>query len=212
MHMSEEARFQHHYGFYILLILVGLAALIMIPLTIFIMYRYYKHKAQLTSKTAMFKLGLFYFFVTLLFCINYCGRLLNECFGRFEYDYIFVCSTAFFYGLHFILLIYLLYSRLYYVFHDTAYHLSHKTRHLFTILVSFTAIDMLSFICIVWITNDDHFMIFVCYLFGVISIIIITISITMLYIYKLFQVIRNNENSQNHTHSKLLQSITKYTR
>ncbi len=113
--MSEESRFHSHYGFYFLLTEVVLAALVMIPLTIIIIYHYYKHKAQLTSKTAMFKIALFYFFVTLLFCINYCCRLLNECFGRLKYEYIFVCTTVFFYGLHFILLIYLLYSRLYYV-------------------------------------------------------------------------------------------------
>eukprot|EP01084_Bolivina_argentea_P307974 532409_1 len=206
--MEGHARFYSHIGLYAVLSLVALAAFIMIPITVFIMYHYCKNKAHLTSGTAMFRTGFCYFLFTLIFCINYCGRLLNECFGQYQYDYLFACSTAFLYGTHFVLLIYLLFCRLYYVFKPSAHKLSKSTICIFMILCSIEVIDVISFITIVYLTNDDHIMIFITYSIGVINIIVITVFITTLYIYKLFQVIKDNPTTHN---EPLLNNITKYT-
>lgn len=206
-----EPRYDGHIGKIFLISLVFISALILIPMNLVIIYYYYKNKSNLSAKTANFKTGLCYFVITLLFYINFCFRLLNECYGDISYGYIFVCTTALFYGLHFMLLIYLLFCRIYYVFNNTQYKLSKLTLYTFVGLCIFCLSDVGAFTFVVFYTNDDsHILIFILYSIGVITIILITIWITLLYIYKLFRLIRNN-SSMTPQNDKLIANVTKYT-
>ena len=125
-----------------------------------------------------------------------------------QYDDILHVASSVIYGIHFILLIYLLFGRVWYIFRDTEYRLSLKTVYCFVTFCVFQLCSAGSFMFIVWMTNQHDSSIFIAYLFGSISMLIITIWITLLYIYKLFQVISHNADSKNDV---LLQSITKYT-
>eukprot|EP01084_Bolivina_argentea_P140646 247207_1 len=223
--MCDPARFKSStIAIGILCTLILVSMLIIIPFTLSIMYSYYKRQAHLTSRIAMFKTGFFYFITTILFCLNYCGMLFNDCFGCRNYDYIFVCTNAIFYGLHFVLLVYLLVTRIYFIFRDSAYRLSILTISVFIGLTVFVAFDMILYVLIIIITHDtnsvmttndkEHLLIFATYTIGIATIILLTICSTLLYIYKLFQIIyknRSNDSKIQLKNDKLVKSITKYT-
>ena len=94
-----QPRFEGHTGKIVLILLIAISLFMLIPINLVIIYQYCKNKSNLSAKAANFNAGLLYFIVTLLFYLNYCARLLNECYGVIDYGYIFVCTTAFFYGI-----------------------------------------------------------------------------------------------------------------
>merc|ERR1711933_375836 len=114
----------------------------------------------------MFGSGFAYFFITLLFCCNYSILLLNECFEFIEYDKILHIASSLMYGTHFILLIYLLFGRVWYIFKDTQYQLSLRTVYCFVIFCTFQLGSAASFLFVIWLTSNHDSSIFIAYLFG----------------------------------------------
>eukprot|EP01084_Bolivina_argentea_P160279 279134_1 len=193
----------------IVLILASISALVIIPTTLFIIYHYCKNKSHLKGKAAMFTTGFCYFLFTLLFCINYCFKLYGHIFvPNVESEHILSVTTYFFYGSHFILLIFLLFGRIFYIFHDTEYHLSNKIICCFVIMCVFEMGNAASFMAIMIFSDSADGSVFIAKLIGTMTIIIVIFWITYLYIYKLFQVITHNIGSKNDV---LIKSITKYT-
>ena len=113
-------------------------------------------------------------------------------------------------GLHFSLLIVMLFGRIYLVFDNTQYQVSRASICIFTGLCLFSLADIAAFVFVVLYTNDDsHLLIFALYTIGIITIVLITIWITSLYIFKLFKVIKH-DTSTAPKNDELIQNISKY--
>eukprot|EP01084_Bolivina_argentea_P160280 279138_1 len=126
MEHSTDGSQQKQTKMAILLFLSFISFLVVIPTTLLIIYHYCKNKSHLNQNPTIFKTGFCYFLFTLLFCINYCCKLYQHMSGKVENEHIFMVSTYLFYNIHFILLICLLFGRIFYIFHETTYYLSKK--------------------------------------------------------------------------------------
>eukprot|EP01084_Bolivina_argentea_P193916 332665_1 len=197
------------------LFLVGISIFWLIPATSIILYYYWKNKDKLNANPLMFKGGFCYFLFTPLFCINYCTNLLYESLSNSnELDTIFLLTGTFFNGAQLIWLIALLFGRIYFIFNETAYKVSNTTMYIFISLCIFEIFDVTFYVLLQTgdiSVNKHHEFAFLTYFIGVINMLVLVLWITILYVYKLFQIISNTGNSCGTVSEKLLTIMTKHT-
>eukprot|EP01084_Bolivina_argentea_P266940 452944_1 len=128
----------------------------------------------------------------------------------------FFLTSTFFYGSHLILLIALLFARIYFIFDETLYKLSETTIHIFIALFIFEICDVAIYILLVTCTiplkpyQSDQ-LLFITYLIGVANMFVIVLWISILYVYKLFTILSNTSDNSNPITEKLFTSVTKHT-
>eukprot|EP01084_Bolivina_argentea_P021415 39798_1 len=194
------------------LLLMGISIFWLIPATSIILYYYCKNRNNINGQASMFKAGFCYFLSILLFCINYCINLSYECVSdTYNFDNIFLLTGTFFYGTHLILLIVLLFARVYFIFVETAYALSHTSIWIFISLCIFEIFTVAIYVLLTTTASPHAGLTLISYFIGVVNMLIIVLWITILYVYKLFQIIANSANSCNPITEKLLTNVTKHT-
>ena len=204
----------------VVLILSITTSAIILPIMLIIMYSFIKmdRKLEDKNKTSMFKTTLFYFMTSILFYISYPLELINNCYAKdHKLHNLLILSVTSFYSLHVLLLILLLFTRLYFVFQSSSYRLSKCCVYFFIFLCIVGIIDALIFIYFFVFNHHKQFAA-IFYFIGTLLIVLTTIWVISLYIYKLFRVIRG---SYVHRHRKeslgsikkdpLIQIISKYT-
>eukprot|EP01084_Bolivina_argentea_P037274 68931_1 len=208
--VHPEERLTANEYVYPILVTSSLSSIIMLPIMFSITYSYMKNKKELADKSAMFGTGVLYFLITILFYINYALRLLNYLtYGKHSLDNILINTTALLYGGHFTLLIILLFGRIYYVFNDTQYKLAPITLIIFFFLLIFGFIDVAFFGYAVLFNNSKIKNI--SYIAGTFAIDFTIIWIAILYVYKLFQVIKTTSKySIRRRHS--ISSVTSFSK
>eukprot|EP01083_Nonionella_stella_P087403 243168_1 len=177
-----------------MLILALVPPALMLPLIIFILLKYTKYHRQLADGMPMFKTTIVFIVLTILFYINYCLRGINFCYGHFKHDGLYIITSTPLYGGHFLFFTVLLFQRLRQIFNDTQYKLAIYTKRIFYGLVVFGLTDAALFILMRFVDMEGDFgLIF--YLIGTAAIIVTYLWISILYIIKLFKVMRDSTQS-----------------
>lgn len=245
------ARFEGHMGIYVLYGLIGISGILMIPVNVLILIKYCQHREIRAQRVCSFC----FFMFTLLFYMNFIGRLLNECIGSHTYEWIFAGTTYSLYGLHFpnllfrfhcrlvplkwqhvlyenpvdpaplgihfSLLVYLLFRRLYNVFAKSQYKMSRSSVVCFIALFIFIVCDVATFVFVIYTNSDGAQLLIsrILYIGGLAGMILMSVGITFLYSYKLFRLIRSHLSHSPRPSSRdllesnerLIANVSKYT-
>lgn len=185
-----------------------LAIILMIPITIVLAHSFIKMQRASNNNT-IFTTTISYFIITVSFYIVLAIRVFNECYGKQEYTVVCLMIVGLIYGLHFMFLVLLLFSRLYYVFQTSVYKLSKSTVSIFISLCVIGLVDVMIF-CYVMMTRKYFTVGVITLCVGGLLMATTTIGVTSLYIYKLFLVIRNNQKCTKSQDRDLLATISKY--
>ena len=111
----------------IVVMMVTILPIIMIPITVLITRSFIKMDRSLSvNKNSMFKTTIAFFISTILEYIALSIKLIYECYGTNDsMDSINALSIGTFYALHFLLLVLLLFRRLYLVFLNSHYGINY---------------------------------------------------------------------------------------
>ena len=190
------------------IVIMAILPIIMIIATIFITHSFIKMNRSLDKKkSSMFKTTVLYFISTILLYISLTIKLIYECYGTYRSnDSLTTLTIGVFYGLHFLLLILLLFTRLKHVFETSTYALSKCSIYFFISLCVLGIIDGCIFFY--FIINRHGNMVKISYVLGTLLILIATIWVISIYIYKLFTVIRNSQRHRLPAFSRSVSSRT----
>ena len=185
-------------------------SIIPILVIIFIIYNMKKFmNIRKEGEVSLYKGTILYFIVTIILLLICSCVTLNKCFGNNLGDTILATSQLMLYQIHFTLYLLLLFFRLYHVFKASVYSLSKWTKYLY-IFAIFLVYILTGFIYYFFLV---HYWTGIWFMLGLVLYAVFILDmvwIEILYVYKLFRVVKNTTNKGD-KESVLLVSISRYT-